>query len=423
MADMISPSDTTMNTFKIGIIQSAADNVNFSQGAELARAEINQNGGVLGMQIEFVYKNNQNAPGVSADPDTSVRAATELVEQENVVAILGPIISSNALRVAQAIRRPIFSFVVDASVTETDDFLFLIDSGGSSISQAQLQGRLLAQFIFSVSPVTLISPNDDYSNSFTEAFEKNFEKLSYEFFGRLLTRDLIESVEYKSGDTVDDMIRLIYDRRSTSVLFLGFRPEFLSIINDVWEPRLYCPSCSGPFHCITVCGTLIPPTVIGVGWDVPEDTFTTVLDIAKGKATLIGAHSDPDFGTPIPEGVDEDEYYEQFNAFYYTRSQMSENAPQFTKNYEMMHRSHPDGIAASGYDAMHLLAIAMKTAQSVDPVAVRDALSGITDYNGANLISHFDEKHRAVKSVGVFVIRNGMSQLHSVIATDTVSPK
>ena len=102
---------------------------------------------------------------------------------------------------------------------------------------------------------------------------------------------------------------------------------------------------------------------------------------------------------------------------------MSENAPQFTKNYEMMHRSHPDGIAASGYDAMHLLAIAMKTVQSVDPVAVRDALSGITDYNGANLISHFDEKHRAVKSVGVFVIRNGMSQLHSVIATDTVSPK
>ena len=69
---------------------------------------------------------------------------------------------------------------------------------------------------------------------------------------------------------------------------------------------------------------------------------------------------------------------------------------------------------------MYLLAIAIKTAQSVDPVTVREALSGITDYNGANLISHFDEKHRSVKDVGVFVIRNGMSLLHSVIVTDTV---
>ena len=241
-----------------------------------------------------------------------------------------------------------------------------------------------------------------------------------------MTRDLIESVEYKSDDTVNDLIRLIYDRKSTHLLFLGFRPEYLSIINDVWEPRLYCPCCTPPATCITACGVLIPPTVLGVGWDVPENTFTTVLDLAKGKATLIKALSDSDFfGKPIPDDFDgdEDEYYEQFNASYYTRNQMSANAPQFTKNYKMMYRSHPNGIAASGYDAMHLLAIAMKTVQSVDPVTVRDALSGITDYNGANLISHFDEKHRAVKSVGVFVIRNSMSQLHSVIATDTVRPK
>lgn len=420
---MISPPDTTINALKIGIIQPAAHNVSFSEGAELARAEINQNGGVLGMQIEFIYKNNQNAPGVSVDPDTSVRAATELVEQENVVAILGPIISSNAIKVAQAISRPIFTFLIDASVTETDDFLFLIDSDGSSISQAQLQGRLLAQFVFPGHRVTVISANDDYSISFTEAFETHFEKLSYESFGRLLTRDLIESVEYKSGDTVNDLIRLIYDRKSTHLLFLGFRPEYLSIINDVWEPGLYCPSCPPPDACITACGTLIPPSVIGVGWDVPENTFTTVLDLAKGKATLRGALSGPDYGIPPPEGIDEDEYYEQFNVFYYTRNRMSANAPQFTKNYEMMYRSRPNGIAASGYDAMHLLAIAIKTAQSVDPVAVREALSGITDYNGANLISHFDEKHRAVKNVGVFVIRDGMSQLHSVIATDTVGSK
>ncbi len=80
-------------------------------------------------------------------------------------------------------------------------------------------------------------------------------------------------------------------------------------------------------------------------------------------------------------------------------------------------------MCESNYDNMRLLAIGIETAQSIDPVAVRDAIAAITDYSGATLISHFDEKRRAVKSAGILVIRNGMPQPYSVVAPDTDAPE
>ena len=43
--------------------------------------------------------------------------------------------------------------------------------------------------------------------------------------------------------------------------------------------------------------------------------------------------------------------------------------------YSALFGSPPDGIAASGYDAMRLLARAIETAGSLDRVAVRDAFA------------------------------------------------
>ena len=70
-----------------------------------------------------------------------------------------------------------------------------------------------------------------------------------------------------------------------------------------------------------------------------------------------------------------------------------------------------DGIAASGYDAMKILKIAIETVGSTDdPGAIRDAIAAITDYEGATSISRFDANRNPVKNVGVRKIVNGMPQ-------------
>ena len=86
-------------TLKIGVIQPEYSYTTFSQGAETARVQINESGGVLGMQVEFISRNNQL---VASEPPTSaasIDAANELIEMENVFALLGPIRSTMAIEV------------------------------------------------------------------------------------------------------------------------------------------------------------------------------------------------------------------------------------------------------------------------------------------------------------------------------------
>ena len=94
MSDIVTPpADTATDvqrTLKIGLIQPADYYVTFGRGAELAQATINARGGLLGMQVEFIHRDNQTAPNTFPDVDKTVALATELVEEQGVVALLGP---------------------------------------------------------------------------------------------------------------------------------------------------------------------------------------------------------------------------------------------------------------------------------------------------------------------------------------------
>ena len=99
---VVQPDATTAPTktaLKIGVIQPANTFTTFSQGAETARAQINEKGGVLGMQIEFISRNNQPIASEPPTPEASVTAAKELIEMENVFALLGPVYSTNSVEV------------------------------------------------------------------------------------------------------------------------------------------------------------------------------------------------------------------------------------------------------------------------------------------------------------------------------------
>ena len=58
-----SPPDPVLQpTLKIGMIQPRDHYVTFGRGVQLAQAQLNARGGVMGMQIEFIQKDNQNCP-------------------------------------------------------------------------------------------------------------------------------------------------------------------------------------------------------------------------------------------------------------------------------------------------------------------------------------------------------------------------
>ena len=52
------PSDT-ISTVKVGVIQPSGLAPSFTKGAELAKSQINNSSGLLGMHVEFIVMDNQ----------------------------------------------------------------------------------------------------------------------------------------------------------------------------------------------------------------------------------------------------------------------------------------------------------------------------------------------------------------------------
>ena len=190
-------TDTT--SIKIGVIQPSGYYTGFFQGAELARTQINNTGGPLGKQVEFIVMDNQAERPV---PDTaeSVRIAKTLIEQEGVIAILGPIFSNNSMQVgpvAQQLGRPIIPSSAGEFVTAAGDFVFLI------VPSTSVQGRVMAQFatdtaeLAETTAATIRQADSAYTEGLTQAFEENFQNwvgksLAAKFI-RLAMKPLIHS--------------------------------------------------------------------------------------------------------------------------------------------------------------------------------------------------------------------------------------
>ena len=351
-------------TIKIGVIQPSGLAPNFTRGAELARSQINDSGGLLGMPVEFVIMDNQ---GNREFPDAaeSVRIAKALIEEEGVVAILGPLLSTNSMQVGPVVtelRRPIITGSSGEKVTSTGEFVFI------TVAPSSVQGATTAQFALDPTELnaktaaTIRQTGDVYSNAVADAFEANFQELG----GKLVASEV-----YQHGDRdFAAQLEKIKAAAPDVLLIAGFSPEI-------------------PLVALQARNMGIDATFIGTnGWDEPDKLLGTLDD-----------------NTPL-EGS------------YFTRgfNVESPSAAPFVEAYAAMFMEPPDGPSAWGYDAMALLALAIKNAGTLEPDAVRDALANTTNYQGATAISRFDENRHPIKSLELYTIRNGQIELYKVVS-------
>ena len=132
----------TIATVKIGIIQPSRLAPSFTKGAELAKSQINNSGGLLGLEVEFIVMDNQGERDFP-DADESVRIAKTLIEDEGVVAILGPLLSTNSTQVGPVVterKRPIITGSSGQNVTTTGEYIFI------AVAPTSFQGATTAKF-------------------------------------------------------------------------------------------------------------------------------------------------------------------------------------------------------------------------------------------------------------------------------------
>ena len=360
------PTTPTEATLKIGVIQPSNTFTTFSQGAETARAQINEKGGVLGMQVEFISRDNQPVASVPPTPEASISAAKDLIEMENVFALLGPVYSTNAVEVgpiAQQAQRLMLPGSSGSNVPETGDHVFLI-----TVPNA-FQGKVMASFAMNPDELgaktaaTINESGDVYTTDLVQAFEAAFREIGGE---------IVHSGDYSAGDT--DFTALLTDIHTAApdVIFCpGFQPEVPSLIKEARE--------------IGITGTFLG----GSAWDDRE----RFLSILADNSILDGNYYPANFSIATPDA----------------------DVQEFVTAYSAHFGSPPDGIAASGYDAMRLLARAIETAGSLDPVAVRDAFAAVSGYKGATTISHYDANRHPVKSLTIQKISGGQIEHYKVV--------
>lgn len=138
--------DSTSEPLKIGFLQNfsgtSGSGLERQQSFELAMKHINEGGGVLGRQVEWVVADG------TLDPETAVSEARRLVEEEGIHALVGPSTSASTLPVVERVTGPgkiptISPSATSPLLTEAEDSDFFFRTALSDSAQGPVIAKLV----------------------------------------------------------------------------------------------------------------------------------------------------------------------------------------------------------------------------------------------------------------------------------------
>ena len=315
---------------------------------KMAFDEINAAGGVLGKKLKLYVEDDQSKP------EEAATAATKLVNQNHVVALLGEVSSSRSLAaapIAQAAQIPMVSpSSTNPRVTQVGDYIFrvcFIDP---------FQGAVMAKFASDTLKLKkvaiLVDVRNDYSVGLQTFFRQHFKELGGQ---------VVAEQSYSEGDSdFHAQLTQIKAANPEGIYVPGYYTEVGTIARQARELG------------ITV------PLIGGDGWDSPR-----LWEI--GGEALNGCHFSNHYSVDDP----------------------SPAVQKFVADYKAKYNQVPDALAALGYDAARILADAMTRAGTTKGDKVRDALSATKDFAGVTGTITINKERNAVKPAVVLKIENG----------------
>lgn len=339
---------------KIGVIsiitgQGAGYGEAITNGIKLARDEVNAKGEV---NIELKIEDS------SAKQEQALAAAQKLINSEKVVAILGPTLS-NEMKVvgpeANASGVPIMGTSTTAKgITQIGKFVFRNSLPESQAIPASI-GKAVKKY--NIRKVALFYGNDDvFTKSGFDTMKEVSEKLKLQ---------ILTVQEFQKGQAD-------YKAQLTKIASLKPDAVFCSALYEEGGVILSQARKMG----------LNVPFVGGNGFNSPK-----VIDIAKDAAEgLIVA-------TP----------------WFADRNDPKVKA--FVAKYEKAYGKKPDQFAAQAYDALYIMADALKKAGKADRAGLRDALASTKDFQGVLGTFSFDAERDVVMEPNVLIVKGGKFQI------------
>jgi len=346
---------------RIGLIAPITGNIpevgqSSVDSANLIVNEVNQAGGleVAGKRYKIVLLIEDSED--KAEVTTS--KALSLINQQNVIAIVGPQASRNAIPasiVAEVTKIPMISpWSTHPETTRNKKWVFRV--GYMDTFQGQVMARFAREELGADKVAVLYDIASEYNRDLTEVFAPSFESLGGEV--------VLESYTTDNPDVSEQLVRI--KESGAEVLFL---PNYHTEVPD-------------QVRAARELG--IKATVLG------SDTWPLIQD--ADREVVEGAFFNAHFAADIAD----------------------EHAQRFISSYRSAYGRDPDDVAALTFDAFGLLFKAVQDEGKVDPDAIRDGLDTITGYAGVTgSISYGGVGGDPVKSVNLLQIKDGKFVFHS----------
>jgi branched-chain amino acid transport system substrate-binding protein len=342
---------------------SASYGISSKNAIELAFKEINEKGGINGKQLELVVADNKS------EAAEATNAMQKLVSQDNVVAVIGPNLSSSVIA-ASAINNS--AKVLDIAPMATNPYVTVDQASGKTKDFNYrtcfidpFQGTVMAKFATAELGVgnaaILIDNSSDYAKGLAQFFKENFVKE-----GGAVTAE--ES--YLQKDT---------DFKATLTKIKATNPDFLYVPGYYQEVGLIVKQARELGMNMPIAG--------GDGWDSAK--MPEIAGAAALNNTYFSSLYSPDDSSDINKN--------------------------FVAAYEKAYGQKPDVFAALSYDSALLVAEAIKNAGSTEPAKISEAMAKINGFSGVSGSVTFDDKHNPVKSAVILEYKDGAQSLKTKI--------
>ncbi len=313
-------------------------------GAKMAVEEINKAGGLLGRQLELNIEDNKSTnPG-------SVLAVSKMVSSGGITALLGSVRSTQIQAVAPTVKKAGIPMVF----------------GGTDYALTQMKNPWFFR----------ARPDDGYS-----------AKVMGEFGVDTLKRQkwaIVHSTDSFGNGGKNNLIAVLKEKGITPVTVQGFTSNSQDLTPVVLALKQSGADIVATYVSnstdVGILAKQIQQLGVKLDW-VGSASLSTDTAMKLAGDALYGTYSVTDFF-----------------------AESSPEAKEYSRKYKEKYNIEPDLYSAWSYDAVNVLALAIKNANSIKPEDIQNAIHKIKGHRGAEGVFNYDEKGDGLH--GYNVIKN-----------------
>jgi branched-chain amino acid transport system substrate-binding protein len=339
------------DVIKIGTLgpltgNTATYGISTKNGVEVAVDEVNKAGGINGKQVKLFSEDTRG------DQTEAANAATKLIEQDKVIAIVGGVLSSETMTagpIANDAKVVMISSSSTASgIPDIGDYIF------RNCLSDDVQATQLAEYAakdLGLKKFAIMFTNNDYGLSLKNAFEKKAKEVA----------QVVDIETYNDGES---------DFRAQLTKIKGFNPDALYIAGYYTEAAKIAQQAQEQGLKVQILGA---------------DGFYSPKLVELGGKAVEGAIFTAGFFADDP----------------------AEAVQNFVKAYKEKYNAEPDMFAAQAYDAAKILLSAIKNANGAGGEALQAEMAKTRDFPGITGNTSFAENGDAVKDIIILKVENG----------------